>query len=152
MRIKAGTTPAPTQREFLRRWWWFDPAHVAKKCEASEAWETARRTREYPRLWRKFRKDTVSLLQHQGKPELAGAMQHMHLFQRLRGALSASLPFAQNRLRNAQDGCEVGTKAIEGLFAVAGAFDASPRAWVRRSRPSDSAVSLRSSNRPDCQY
>ncbi len=75
------------QKRFLRSWWWFDPAQVSEKCEASLAWETVRRTRSYPALWRKFSKETVPLLQHEGTPTLAGAFQHSHLFQRSREAL-----------------------------------------------------------------
>lgn len=83
-------TPAMSSLEtkrFLRRWWWFDPAQVSEKCEASLAWETVRRTRSYSALWRKFSKETVPLLQHPGTPTLAGAFQHSHLFQRSREAL-----------------------------------------------------------------
>src|SRR6266542_6904812 len=68
-------------------WWWFDAANAAEKCEAALAWETIRRTRSYRALWRKFKKQTVPLLKHQGTPTLAGAFQHMHLFQRAREAL-----------------------------------------------------------------
>src|SRR5258706_15824930 len=45
-----------------------------------------------------------------------------------------------------------GLEATHRLFEVAGAFDASPRASVHRSRPFDSAVSQKNSNRHDCQY
>ena len=75
------------RKRFLKQWWWLDPAHSGEKCEAALAWETVRRTRSYPALWRKFKKETVPLLQHQGKPTQAGAFQHMHLAQRSRQAL-----------------------------------------------------------------
>ncbi len=71
----------------IHGWWWFDAAHVVDKSEAALAWETIRRTLSYRALWRKFNKETLLILQHQGKPTLAGAFQHMHLFQRVRQAL-----------------------------------------------------------------
>ena len=70
------------QKRFLRRWWWFDPAQVSEKGEASLAWESLRRTHSYPALWRKFSKDTLPLLQHKGTSTEAATLQHMHLIQR----------------------------------------------------------------------
>lgn len=76
-----------TGDSLIHHWWWFDSAHAAEKCEAALSWETIRRTRSYRALWRKFKKETLLILQQQGKPTLAGAFQHMHFFQRARQAL-----------------------------------------------------------------
>jgi len=60
---KRPPTPAQGQlaeRRFLRRWWWFDLAHKAKKCEPALAWEMIRRIRAYRALWRKSRNRTIS--------------------------------------------------------------------------------------------
>jgi len=77
------------QRRFLGRWWWFDPQHDKEKCEAALAWELLRRTKSYTALWRKYQKDTIPLLQPRGKPTFAGAIQHIHHFQRTRDALGS---------------------------------------------------------------
>ena len=83
-------TPAISNLErkrFLQTWWWFDPSHAGQKGEASLAWEMIRRTRSYSALWRKFTKETLPLLQHEGTPKLSGAFQNSHLFQRSNEAL-----------------------------------------------------------------
>jgi hypothetical protein len=85
--MKKQTYTESVKKGLMENWWWFVSALAAEKSEAALAWETLRRTRSYRALWGKFKKETVPLLQHQGKQTLAGGFQHMHLFQRTREAL-----------------------------------------------------------------
>lgn len=71
-----------------KQWWWFDPAHAAEKCEAALAWETLRRTKFYPALWRKCIRVRSEFLGNQSQPKRAEAFRLIHLYQRCKSATS----------------------------------------------------------------
>ncbi len=58
--MSQNTKPAPRLRD---KWWWFNPANASEKTKAAAlAWETLRRTKSYPALWRKCVRERAAFL------------------------------------------------------------------------------------------
>ena len=68
-RTKAAKALEAQRRDFMRRCWWLDSTHANAKCPAALAWETLRRTKFYPALWRKAVRERAAFLGKNGTPD-----------------------------------------------------------------------------------
>ncbi len=69
---------------FEKEWWWLTPNHTSEKCESALAWETARRTKSYPPLWRKWHEQILPIFSDPTRRDLGDMMRKWHLLQTAR--------------------------------------------------------------------
>ncbi len=68
--------------------WWFSEANREEKCDASLAWETLRRTKSYPAMWRKCHRERAAFTGDPKKPRGIEILRLLNLFACVKEATS----------------------------------------------------------------